>query len=82
MSVNRVLAAVPPELGRRRSSDEDVLRTGERHGNLEFIRVQDGRLVESQVYFEAASRVQLGLSLTPAWTSGHGPWLPLPQLHG
>ena len=30
---------------------EYVLKTGERHRNVEFIRVQDGRLVESQVYF-------------------------------
>ena len=30
---------------------EYVLRTGERHRNVEFIRVRDGRLVEPQVYF-------------------------------
>ena len=30
---------------------EYVLKTGERYRNVEFIRVQDGRLVESQVYF-------------------------------
>jgi len=30
---------------------EYVLRTGERHRNVEFIRVRDGWLVESQVYF-------------------------------
>lgn len=30
---------------------EYVLTTGERHRNVEFIRVRHGRLVESQVYF-------------------------------
>ena len=30
---------------------EYVLRTGERHRNVEFIRVRDGRLVESEVFF-------------------------------
>ena len=30
---------------------EYELRTGERHRNVEFIRVADGRLVETQVFF-------------------------------
>jgi|SRR5579883_3635819 len=30
---------------------EYMLTTGERHRNVEFIRVKDDRLVESQVYF-------------------------------
>lgn len=30
---------------------EYVLKSGERHRNTEFIRVRDGQLVETQVYF-------------------------------
>jgi ketosteroid isomerase-like protein len=32
---------------------EYVLLTGERHRNTEFIRVRDGKLVETQVFFGA-----------------------------